>query len=237
MSSWAWAGNYTYIELDPSANRASFEAKLPAYVMKEAGEFLRRWDEGMAFVLQPISSIHLNSNFKDELEPNGNDQTVNILSAVALFILIMAWINYVNLSTARSTERAKEVGIRKVLGSARSQLIRQFLFESFTIKLSAVVVTAILVGLLLPHFSYFLNRKIDLSVFASSKVWLILASIFLVGVITSGLYPALVMSGFKPVSILKGRFQASVSGNYIRKGLVTFQFVSSVALITGTFVV
>jgi len=237
MSSWAWAGNYTYIELDPSANRASFEAKLPAYVMKEAGEFLRRWDEGMAFVLQPISSIHLNSNFKDELEPNGNDQTVNILSAVALFILIMAWINYVNLSTARSTERAKEVGIRKVLGSARSQLIRQFLFESFTIKLSAVVVTAILVGLLLPHFSSFINRKIDLSVFASSKVWLILTGVFLVGVITSGLYPALVMSGLKPVSILKGRFQASASGNYIRKGLVTFQFVSSVAMITGTFVV
>ena len=235
MSSWAWAGNYTYVELSPTANSEIFQAKLPAYVTKEISEFLRKWDEGMAFVLQPVSSIHLNSNFKDELEPNGDARTVNILSFVAVFILMMAWINYVNLSTARSVERAKEVGIRKILGGHRSQIVRQFVLESVTIKLLAVLVSAVLVGLLLPHFSSFVGRKIDVSVFASMNFWVIGACVFMAGVMISGFYPALMMSAFRPISILKGKFQASATGNYIRKGLVIFQFVSSVVLIAGTF--
>lgn len=237
MTNWGWAGNYTYIELAQSADHKAFEAKLPAFVEKEAGEVLRSWGETMAFVLQPVSSIHLYSNFKDELEPNGDGQATNFLALIAGFILVMAWINYINLSTARSTMRAKEVGVRKILGSHRAQLIRQFLFESFTIKLIALGLTIILVGLMLPYFSTFINRKIELSVFASAKVWLFIAGIFLIGVIASGSYPAFVMSGFRPIRILTGKFRTSVSGNYLRKALVTLQFISSVALFVGTFAV
>jgi putative ABC transport system permease protein len=237
MSSWGWAGNYTYIELAPSASQKLFESKLPAFVEKEAGEILRSWGESMAFILQPISSIHLYSNHKDELEPNGDGRSTKFLTLIAIFILLMAWINYINLSTARSVERAKEVGVRKVLGSDRLQLIKQFLLESLIIKLTAVGVTVILTALLLPRFSTFIDRKIDLSIFNSSQVWLFIAGVFFVGVVISGLYPAFVISGFKPVSILKGRFQNSASGNYLRKGLVTVQFVSSVVLIVGTLAV
>lgn len=237
MSSWGWAGNYTYIELASSANQEGFEAKLPAFVEREAGEVLRSWGERMAFVLQPVSSIHLDSNFKDELESNGDWRATNFLSLIAIFILVMAWINYINLTTARSMERAREIGVRKVMGSDRMQLIRQFLFESFIFSLVAIIITTSLVSLLLPHFSTFINRKIDLSDFVSPNAWLYIAGAFVFGIIGSGLYPAFVMSGFRLTNILKSKVQASVSGNYLRKGLVSFQFISSVVLIVGIFVV
>ena len=237
MTNWGWAGNYTYIELAPSVNYKAFEAKLPAFVEKEAGEILRSWGESMAFVLQPVSSIHLHSNFKDELEPNGDGQAVNFLALIAGFILVMAWINYINLSTARSMTRAKEVRVRKVLGSDRAKLIRQFLFESFAIKLIALGITAVLVGLLLPYFSNFISRKIDLLIFTSTQVWIFIAGIFLIGVVGSGLYPAFVMSRFAPLNNLRGKSETSVSGGYLRKVLVTLQFVCSVILIVGTFAV
>jgi putative ABC transport system permease protein len=237
MTNWGWEGNYTYIELNSSANVKELQAKIPAFVEKKMGATLREWNEWMEFTLQPLSSIHLYSDAPDELEPNGNGQTINFLALIAVFILIMAWINYINLATARSMERAKEVGIRKVLGSARSQLIKQFLFESFTIKLIALLITLVLVGLLLPSFSTMIGRTIDWSVFGMTKVWIFISFVFALGVIGSGLYPALVMSGFMPTSILKGRFQNSLQGTYLRKGLVIIQFVSCTTLIIGTFVV
>ena len=237
MTNWGWEGNYTYIELNSSADAKQLQAKLPAFVEKKMGTTLREWNEWMEFTLQPLSSIHLYSDAPDELEPNGNGQTISFLALIAVFILIMAWINYINLATARSMERAKEVGIRKVLGSARSQLIKQFLFESFTIKLIALSITLILIGLVLPSFSTMIGKTIDWSVFGMTKVWIFVSFVFVLGVIGSGLYPALIMSGFMPVSILKGRFQNSFQGTYLRKGLVTIQFVSCTILIIGTFVV
>jgi putative ABC transport system permease protein len=237
MSSWAWAGNYTYIELASSASRESFESKLPAFVEKQAGELLKSWGESMAFVLQPVPSIHLNSNYKDELEPNGDGRSTNYLALIAIFILVMAWINYINIATARSMERAKEVGVRKVLGSDRLQLIKQFLLESFVIKLIAIGISAILFFLLLPYFSTLIDRKIDLSIFNSSRTWLMIVGVFLVGVVISGLYPAFVISGFKPVRILKSSFQNSIEGNHLRKGMVAVQFISSIVLIAGTMAV
>ncbi len=237
LTNWGWEGNYTYVELNPLANAEELQAKLPDFVEKRMGAKLREWNEWMAFTLQPISSIHLYSDAPDELESNGNGQTTSFLALIAVFILVMAWINYINLATAKSMERGKEVGIRKVLGSARSQLIRQFLFESFAIKLIALLISAILVVLLLPSFSSMVGRVIDYSVFGTMKVWIYTALIFVLSVVCSGLYPALVMSGFMPVSVLRGRFQSSSKGTYLRKGLVTIQFVSSIILIVGTFVV
>ena len=237
MTNWMWAGNYTYIELSPTADAKIFEAKLPEYVDKKVGALLKSWGEGMAFVLQPVPTIHLYSSHKDELEANGDGRSVQFLMIIAIFILAMAWINYINLVTARSLERAKEVGIRKVFGSHRIQLVRQFLLESFFMKLIALGMTALIVVLILPYYSDFVSRRIDLSAFAIPEVWTYVALIFVSGVVISGLYPAFALSGFKPVSVLKGRFKSSFQGIFLRKGLVTFQFVTSIVLLIFTFVV
>lgn len=237
MTNWGWSGNYCYIELSPSASVKALESKISALVEKKMGKQLREWGEGMAFVMQPVSCIHLDSHFKDEMEPNGDRQSTNFLALIAIFILGMAWVNYINLSTARSMERTKEVGVRKILGSGYGQLIRQFLFEAFSFKLLALMLAALLVAILLPTFSTFLNKQMDLSMFSSLETWLYIVGLFLMGVFISGIYPAIVMSGFRPVQVLKGRFQSSVTGHYLRKALVSFQFISSVVLMVGTFVV
>lgn len=236
MRNWGWSGNYTYIELHPSVDPKSFEAKIPTLVEKKAGTYLREWGEQMKFVLQPVPSIHLNSNFKDEMEPNGDAQAVNFLQFVAVFVLIMAWINYVNLTTARSIERAKEVGIRKVLGSYRLSLVKQFMLESFAMKVMAMAITALMVGILLPDFSMFVERRIELPSVTSS-LWLVIVGIFTLGIFIAGVYPSLVLSGFKPVSILKGNTHGSPGTNYLRKILVSVQFISSAILIAGTITV
>jgi putative ABC transport system permease protein len=202
------------------------QAKLPAFVEKKMGNTLREWNEWMEFTLQPLSALHLYSNTPDELEPGGDGYATNFLGISAVFILAMAWVNYVNIGTARSMERAKEVGIRKVLGSSRAQLIRQFLLESFVIKLIALSVTAVLVVLLLPSFSSIVGKTMSLDVFGMPRVWIFIISIFTLGVICSGLYPALIMSGFQPVATLKGKFQNSFKGIYLRRALVVIQFVS-----------
>ena len=200
------------------------------------GAYLKEWGEQMKFVLQPVPSIHLYSNFKDEMEANGDAQVVNFLVLIAVFVLVMAWINYINLTTARSIERAKEVGVRKVIGSSRIQIIKQFLIESFAIKVLALATTAVVVALLLPDFSNFVGRTIAIQSF-EPDVWMFFIGVFISGIAVAGVYPSLVLSGFKPVSVLKGRLLASIKGNYMRKGLVTVQFVSSVVLIVGTFTV
>jgi putative ABC transport system permease protein len=153
-NNWGWSGNYTYIELNRGTDRENFEAKIPALVDDKMGKYLREWGEQMKFVLQPIASIHLHSDFKDEIEANGNGQAVWFLQFVAIFILLMAWINFVNLSTARSIERAKEVGIRKVLGSYKLSLIRQFILESVVLKSIAAIVSVLAVLILLPQFLF-----------------------------------------------------------------------------------
>lgn len=237
LTHWGWIGTFTYIELNPTVNAKELQAKLPAFVEKRMGATLREWNEWMDFTLQPISSIHLHSNTSDELKPNGNGQTTDFLTLIAIFILVMAWINYINLATAKSMERAKEVGIRKLLGGARLQLVKQFLFESFTMKLVALLITILLIGLLLPSFSSMIGSTIDGAILMTIRVWVFIALMFVLGVIVSGLYPAIVMSGFMPISILKGRFQSSSKGTYLRKGLVTIQFVTSIILIIGTFLV
>lgn len=237
LSNWGWEGTYTYIELSPSADATVLQAKFPVLVEAKMGSTLREWNEGMEFVLLPLSSIHLHAHAPDELESGGNGQTTSLLALTAVFILVMGWINYVNLATARSMERAKEVGIRKVLGSSRSKLIRQFLFESFAIMSLALLISLVMAGALLSSFSSMAGRTLDLSVMKDITVWIFVATVFTTGVMGAGLYPALVISGYNPVSILKGKFQNTVKGTYLRKGLVTVQFVSSIVLIVGTLVV
>jgi putative ABC transport system permease protein len=237
ITSWQWDGFMTYILLDEKADAETFEAKLPAFVQKQAGEELKKYDAGMAFHLQPLASIHLDSNFMYEFQVNGDRQATYFLSIVAVLILVIAWINYINLSTAKSIERAREVGVRKVMGSFRTQLIQQFLFESLLLNTFAVLIAIVLVVVLTPSFSELTGRELDYLLFKQNMFWIWMAAFIIGGALLSGLYPAFVLSGYKPVEVLKGRFKNTGQGVLFRKGMVITQFVASISLIVGTFTV
>ena len=191
----------------------------------------------MEFNLQPLTKIHLISDYRGEIKPTGNERATYFLLIIGLFVLFIAWINYINLTTAHSLKRAREVGIRKVLGSHKSQLVKQFLLESMFMNLLSFVLAGILVLLTFPLFSRFLGRETTYTWPDSPVFWFGLAGFFVLGILLSSFYPALVLSRFKPVAVLKGRFSGSAQGNLLRKGLVTFQFLASIFLITGTYVV
>jgi putative ABC transport system permease protein len=230
LTDWGWIGYPTYIELDPLVDPHAFESKLKA-------EVERRTQNSMSFELQPVQSIHLNSHFEHEIGPNGDKRIVDIISLVAILILAMAWVNYISLTTARSLERAKEVGIRKVLGSSRVGLIAQFLSESFLYNATALIVTLALVKILLPAFGSMVGRD-----FASMELLNIdnitfVALLFLSGVLCSGVYPALVLSSHATGHALKGPSQSSISMGVLRRALVVMQFATAVVLICGSLVI
>lgn len=236
-TAWQWDGFYNYILLKPGASAKDLESKIPAFVQKTVGEDLKKYDAGQEFYLMPVTDIHLDSHFIGEFEPNGNRLSVYFLTIIAVFIIIIAWINYVNLSTARSMERAREVGLRKAMGSLRAQLIRQFLFESTLLNLIAVVLAVILVIVARPWFSAFSGHTLDFSMLSQGYFWAAFAGVFLAGILLSGLYPAFVLSNYKPVVVLKGKFGTSTKGLSLRKSLVVFQFLATIVLITCTFTV
>ncbi|NEU08054.1 FtsX-like permease family protein [Flavihumibacter sp. R14] len=234
-TTWNWDGFYTYLLLKPQADRKVVETKMANFIEKRFGDELRQGNAGLELKLQPLKDIHLTSNYMMEAEVNGNEQSVNFLTVIAIFIIIIAWINYINLSTARSLERAKEVGIRKVLGSYRGQLIRQFLLESFLINFLAVVFALLLIVLTLPLFNELTGKEISFTLLTDIKFWISLAVIFLAGTFLSGLYPAFVLSSFKPVEVLKGKLVKTSHGAFLRQSLVVIQFAASVALMVGTY--
>jgi putative ABC transport system permease protein len=174
----------------------------------------------------------------DEAEVNGNARVVYFLLVIAGFILIIAWINYINLSTARSMERGREVGVRKTLGAFQPQLIKQFLFESLLVNLLAITIACGLVSLLLPVFNELAGLQFFLGTFWSqSWLWSLLAGLFLVSSLLSGLYPALVLASFRPALVLKGNLRTTKHGILLRQTLVVFQFAAAIALIAGTAIV
>lgn len=236
MSNWGWAGNFTYVELNSPESAAEVDAKLPTLVQAKMGEYLRDWGEDMKFVLQPIVAIHLDSHFKDELEPGGNRNSIRILSAVAVGILLMAWLNYINLATAVAADRANEVGIRKILGGGRAQLVRRYLTEAAIVQLIAALISIALIFFLIPSFSTFVGRQFYFESLASVDVLVVGFAVFLVGIFFSGVFPALILSHFKPVDVIRGRMTRGKTGSQLRKGLVTFQFLCSVILTFGTWI-
>ncbi|MCW5911802.1 MAG: ABC transporter permease [Cyclobacteriaceae bacterium] len=237
LTQWQWDGFYTYIRLNQYADAKALEAKLPDYVEKREGEELKRWEAGMVFHLQPVSDIHLDSDFIGEFKPNGSRDTTYFLLIVAVLTIIIAWINYINLSTAKSIERAREVGVRKVMGSFRTQLVHQFLMESLLFNTLAVAAAIGAVVMLTPWFSELTGRVLDFALFKQAAFWLWTIVLIVAGALLSGLYPALILSGYKPVEVLKGRFKNTGQGVLFRKGMVVAQFVASIALIVGTFTV
>lgn len=234
ITSWDWDGFFTYLELKEGTDYKLLESKIPALANKmvEANA-----SDRMKFHLQPITDIHLDSDFMFEWKKNGDRRSAYFLSIVAGLILIIAWINYVNLSTAKSIERAREVGVRKVMGSFRLQLVQQFLFESLLLNIIAVVIAIALVLALTPWFSELTARKLDYLLFKQNMFWVWMALLIVGGSLLAGIYPAFVLSAYKPIEVLKGRFKNSSKGVLFRKGMVVTQFIASITLIIGTFTV
>ena len=237
LKSWHWDGHFTYLLLRPDADPKAFEQKLLAFSEKHEAEELKRAGAGMVFHLQALTDIHLDSHFMFEFKTNGDRQSAYFLSVVAVLILVIAWINYINLSTAKSIERAREVGVRKVMGSYRMQLVQQFLFEAVLLNTLAVAIAIVLVIVLTPSFSALTDRELGYVLFTESMFWVWMGGLIFGGALLSGLYPAFVLSGFRPVEVLKGRFKNTAKGVVFRKGMVVMQFVASITLIVGTFTV
>jgi putative ABC transport system permease protein len=238
-TAWGWYDFYVYLQLKTGIDYKNLEAKLPAFTNKYLNS--REWNKTNnnknELHLIPLTDIHLYSNYNQEAEVNGNGQAVSFLFLIAIFIICIAWINYINLATARSVERAKEVGVRKVLGALRSTLIRQFLTESFVLNFISLLFSLIIFFLLLHSFDDFTGRNNYTGIALTRNYWLIFFTLFFCGTFLSGLYPAFVLSGFKPVVVLKGAFKNTTSGQLLRKGLIVTQFVTSVVLIAGTIIV
>ncbi|MGZ4036246.1 MAG: ABC transporter permease, partial [Bacteroidia bacterium] len=227
---------YTYIKLQTGTDGAKFDAGMVSF----GNKFLKpdRPDDRYATLhLTPLKDIHLYSNFHEEAEPNGNGQRVTFLFLIAIFIICIAWVNYINLTTSRSVERAKEVGIKKVLGALRIHLIRQFAIENLLLNTTSFLLALFIFFSLLTRFDTFTGRDAFTGVSLSFKYWMVFSVLFIIGTLLSGLYPAFVLSGFLPAKVLKGSFKSSESGIHLRKGLIIAQFSVSVILIAGTIVV
>ncbi|MBL0741932.1 ABC transporter permease [Chryseolinea lacunae] len=224
----------TYILLKHGTSAQALEAKLPAFVEKFAGPPAP--DKVDRLTLMPLRHIHLHSNLRGELEPNGSITYVYLFALVAAFIVVVACINFMNLATAHAGRRAKEIGVRKVMGSLRSHLMRQFLLESFIITLAAFFVAVGLAHLLLPLFNTILQTELMLPFQTPFFYGALFAGALFVGVL-AGAYPAFYLSGFSPVNVLKGKLSAGLSKGYLRSGLVVFQFVTSIVLIVAALTV
>ncbi len=235
--SWGDSGWYTYLLLKPHADIRALEKKLAALVEAEFGEELKYYKLTCELPLQPLNDIHLTSRYMLEFENNGDRDTVNFLSILAGFIIIIAWVNYINLSTARALTRAKEVGLRKVSGASRSQLMVQFFSETVILNFFAVLFALFLVGLFLPLFRQVTGTPVEYGIWVRSWFWLTVLAMFVVGVFFSGLYPVIALSSFQPVTVLKGKLGNATRGISLRKALIVFQFVMALAMLISTFAV
>jgi putative ABC transport system permease protein len=229
-NSWSY---HTYVLLKEQADPISLENKLPALLEKNYKK-----DARQTLRLQPVADVHLYTQANFELEPSADIRNVILLSAIGLFILLIACFNYMNLSTARATTRAKEIGMRKVIGARRAQLMRQFLGESLLFSLIALTLSVMLVRLLLPAFRTFMDRKLEAGFIQNETLLITLIGLVLFISFVSGSYPSLVLSSFQPTAVLKGtRIRSSKSSSIFRNSLVISQFAISVGLIFCTIVV
>lgn len=239
---------YTYLLLHDHATAASVEAKMPQLVEKYAGGVIGRSfgmtfqqfqaaGNGYHYYLQPLQRIHLTSDLEAEIKPNGSQRAVYIFGIIAVFILGIACINFINLSTARSMERAREVGVRKTFGSDQRSLIVQFLFESILVSLLSVLLAVGLVLVTLPFFSRLAGEDLAAGGWLTWMNALGLIGFGLLVGLVAGAYPAFVLSSFQPIKVLKGKFQSNKYGKALRNGLVVFQFAISMILIICTVIV
>lgn len=239
--SWTWSNMWHYVKLKPGVDYKALQSKF--------GDFSQRHFKGNqvsgseeTFFLQPLKDAHLYSDFEYEIGDTGDADVVWGSLIIAVLVLIIAWVNYINLSTARAIERAKEVGIRKTLGAYKRQLVQQFLSESALFNLLGIALALLIVQLLQPSFNQMLNMKLSLNALFKNDlggpmVLLMLGVGLLAGVFLSGLYPAFILSAYQPIKVLKGKLGATRQGAWLRQALVVFQFTAAIVFITATFAI
>ncbi|HEX8038507.1 MAG TPA: ABC transporter permease [Chryseosolibacter sp.] len=238
-NSWNWSDFRHYLVLRDGVDYKEFQKKF--------ADFSQRYFQGdkvsgsvEKFYLQPLSDAHLYSDYEYDIAKTASGKAVWAMLVVAVFILLIAWINYINLTTSRALDRAKEVGLRKVMGALKTQLVKQFIFESVLMSLMAFALAILITALLQAPFNDIIGARVSfvkaLREMQSTTAMIFIATV-LGGVLLSGFYPAFVLSSYKPVTVLKGKFQRSGRGQVLRKALVIFQFTASAALITGTLIV
>ena len=245
---WLRSDYNTYVLMRKGADYKKLEAQFPQFLRKYSGGQIQQelnmsydtFEKNGSFFrlnMMPLTDIHLHSSLTGELGVNGSVQYVYIFSAIAIFILLIACVNFMNLSTARSANRAKEVGVRKVLGSARKYLIFQFLAESTMVTFIAVIIALVFAMLILPAFNHFADKSITVNF--HTLTWLVPSALIAIMVIgfLSGLYPAFFLSAFNPMQVLKGKISTGFKGGALRGFLVVFQFSISIFLIVGTLVI
>ncbi len=237
MQSWGHTGAFTYLVLKEDSKLRELEKQFIKFTESQIGEMLAHYNMLMYFNLQPVQDIHLKSNLLQEQEANGDEKTVKFLYIIGVFILIIAWVNYINLTTSRSMERAREVGVRKVVGALRKNLIKQFYIESAIINLIGLALALTLIELIKPGFTKLTGIPRDYSLWSQQWFVIFIVIAYLGGTFITGMYPVFALSSFKPISVLKGKLTSSTRIVSLRKVLVFFQLVLSIILITGTFAV
>ncbi len=226
LQNWQSNGYYTYFELKENCHYKTLEEKLSSL-----NGMYRDYD--VKFILQPLSDIHLKSNLNWEFSTNGDIKNIYLFRSIGFTILLLAFINFINLSTVRSTKRAKEIGLRKVIGAQRRHIISQFLGESIVFTLTSLLLVFVIVLAILPHFRFFVAREIEITIFDMVYFTFIIFSLGL----ASSCCPALVISSLKTVTALKSSFYLKPKGSSLRNVLVIFQFFISIVLITGTIII
>jgi putative ABC transport system permease protein len=237
FSNWHNTMAITYLKLKPGVDVPDFERRMSGLAARHVGEALKAKGQAYRYFLQPITSIHLHSNLLGELEPSGNATVLSLLSAAAVFILLIAGLNFISLSTASSARRAREVGLRKVVGATRKQLMLQLLGESAFLAGLAALVAASLTVVVLRAFNHLAGTDFTLAALLGPRFLLFgLVIVFLTG-FGAGTYPALVLSSFRPAATLKGSFKSGRSGGRMRRVIVVGQFFATALLIAGTLMV
>lgn len=233
---WGWNNFISYVELHNNTRPQQVESKLVSFIEKYRGDELKKINGKDILSFQPILDIHLKPGMNYDSAPTMSVNTIYFFIVISIFILAIAWVNYINLSTARAMERAREVGIKKAIGAFRSQLISQFILESLLVNLISVILALLIAIALLPVLGSIVGKEFAFD-FGDFRLYLILVTLFFIGSIVSGAYPAFILSSFKITEVIKGKSQRSVGGLSLRKALVVFQFVSSLVLIAGTFAI
>ncbi len=225
---WSYCNFYTYLKIDQNANKALLKDKIAASDFED--------DEEERYNIESLEGIHLYSDKPYEAEVNGSVTRIRFLTAIAFIILILSWLNYINLSTTKSLERAKEIGVRKVAGAQKRQVIFQSLIESLVLNGMAIVLAVGIAVILLPMYNSFTGKELY---FDQNSIidFLPVLGVILLGMILAGLYPAILLSSYTPTKALKGKVRASAQGLNIRKGLIILQFLATIVLLIGTIVV
>lgn len=234
---WGNINMTNYVLLKDHVDFNVYQNKVKNIYMDNVADMLKTWGAEAYISLEPLPDVYLKSEAGNALGPIGSIDRIYLLAGIAIFVLILGCINFINLATARSVYRAKEVGLRKVVGSSRSGLLVQFICEAFVIAALAALLAVVLLGLLLPFLNILLNKSYAIQELVQPTLLIYGFTLILAVSVLAGFYPAVVISGMQPAHVLKGKMQTSAKGTKLRQSLVVFQFIIASVLVTGTFIV